>query len=219
MNDEPNVGLNRRDLLRRTALVGGAVVWTTPVVQSLGGVALAATGTAAGGSTQDDCEPELYCWLEWLSQIFCIKWTRDARRIDFASASNLSRGVRENSGFFDGFSSIYSSFRYGSGRLDSSIGCTSTGRGLQLSLPRECSLKAWFLCSYPTDCEPGTPPQPDCHWTQAPAEHTSDRSGRQSRSLLAAPQLAAPLATDTGSVDRYGPALPTSSSVCDFTFA
>lgn len=37
--------LGRRDLLKRGALVGGALVWTTPVVQSIGGTALATVGS------------------------------------------------------------------------------------------------------------------------------------------------------------------------------
>ena len=40
-------GLSRRDMLKRSAVVGGALVWTTPAVQSLAGPAFAseATGT------------------------------------------------------------------------------------------------------------------------------------------------------------------------------
>ena len=38
-------GLTRRDALRRAAAVGGALVWTVPVVQSLSGTAVAADGS------------------------------------------------------------------------------------------------------------------------------------------------------------------------------
>lgn len=41
--------LNRRDMLKRGALVGGALIWTTPIVQSIGGSALATTGTGDCG--------------------------------------------------------------------------------------------------------------------------------------------------------------------------
>jgi len=37
--------LSRRDVLRRGAAVGVATVWVTPVIQSIGGNALAATGS------------------------------------------------------------------------------------------------------------------------------------------------------------------------------
>ena len=50
MNDEhetqdqvPEGGLDRRALLRRGAILGGAIVWTTPVVQSLATPAFAGT--------------------------------------------------------------------------------------------------------------------------------------------------------------------------------
>jgi LPXTG-motif cell wall-anchored protein len=38
-------GLTRRDALRRAAAVGGALVWTVPVVQSMSGTAVAAQGS------------------------------------------------------------------------------------------------------------------------------------------------------------------------------
>jgi len=43
-------GLDRRQMLKRTALVGGTLVWATPVVQSIGGTAFATeTGSPGGG--------------------------------------------------------------------------------------------------------------------------------------------------------------------------
>jgi hypothetical protein len=44
--------LDRRDVLKRAALVGGATVWVTPVIQSLSGPAWAATSgsTAVEGT-------------------------------------------------------------------------------------------------------------------------------------------------------------------------
>lgn len=44
----PDTGLSRRDMLRRTALVGGTVVWMAPVVQTLAAPAYAGS-TAPGG--------------------------------------------------------------------------------------------------------------------------------------------------------------------------
>jgi hypothetical protein len=43
--EEERSGPNRRDVLRRGAILGGAMVWTVPVVQTFGGAAFAATGT------------------------------------------------------------------------------------------------------------------------------------------------------------------------------
>ena len=47
MAEQPRDGLNRRDVIKKGAMVGGALVWTTPVVQSLAGPALAAQGSLA----------------------------------------------------------------------------------------------------------------------------------------------------------------------------
>lgn len=41
MSEEITEGLGRRDVLKRGALLGGAVIWTTPVVQSLASPAFA----------------------------------------------------------------------------------------------------------------------------------------------------------------------------------
>jgi hypothetical protein len=43
---EPAPPVTRREVLRRTAAVGGALVWTVPVVQSISGSALAAAPSA-----------------------------------------------------------------------------------------------------------------------------------------------------------------------------
>jgi hypothetical protein len=44
----PTPGLTRRDALRRSAALGGALVWTVPVVQSMSGTAVAAAPSAVG---------------------------------------------------------------------------------------------------------------------------------------------------------------------------
>jgi hypothetical protein len=50
VGEEVNQGLTRRDLLRRGAVLGGAVIWTTPVVQTLGmGRAFAQTASPIEG--------------------------------------------------------------------------------------------------------------------------------------------------------------------------
>lgn len=48
-DDEPGRGLTRRDMLRRGAVVGGALVWTVPVVQSVAPSAYAAGSPAVEG--------------------------------------------------------------------------------------------------------------------------------------------------------------------------
>lgn len=54
MDDQPfeaNLGLSRRTLLRRSAVVGGTLVWAAPAVQTLAKPAFAATGSAACQAT------------------------------------------------------------------------------------------------------------------------------------------------------------------------
>ena len=64
-------GITRRDLLRRGAVLGGAVMWTTPVVQTLGmGRAFAQTASPTGGKDISyiginvNCNGESY-FLKW----------------------------------------------------------------------------------------------------------------------------------------------------------
>ena len=53
MGEETSQGISRRDLLRRGAALGGAVVWMTPVVQTLGmGRAFAQTASPPPGGGQ-----------------------------------------------------------------------------------------------------------------------------------------------------------------------
>jgi hypothetical protein len=54
MSDEPTEGLGRRDLLKRGALVGGALVWTVPAVQTL-----ASPAFAVGTTVNDTCDAEI----------------------------------------------------------------------------------------------------------------------------------------------------------------
>jgi LPXTG-motif cell wall-anchored protein len=49
-------GLTRRDALRRATAVGGALVWTVPVVQSMSGTAVAAQGSVEVEGTKTSAE-------------------------------------------------------------------------------------------------------------------------------------------------------------------
>lgn len=52
MSDDATEGLGRRDLLKRGAILGGAVVWTAPAIQTLAGPAYA-NGSPPVGETCD----------------------------------------------------------------------------------------------------------------------------------------------------------------------
>jgi hypothetical protein len=55
MNSE--LGISRRDLIRRGAVIGGALVWVAPAIQSMAPKALAQVG-GPGSVTCTAC----YCW-------------------------------------------------------------------------------------------------------------------------------------------------------------
>lgn len=56
--DDSKGGLDRRSLIKRGAVVGGALVWTTPLVQSITSPAFGATPSGGGGNTGDpECLP------------------------------------------------------------------------------------------------------------------------------------------------------------------
>lgn len=72
-------GVDRRTVLRRGALLGGALIWTTPVVQSLGGTALAATGTP-NGTGETSCADISYVviFIKCDGLYYAYKMGRDA---------------------------------------------------------------------------------------------------------------------------------------------
>lgn len=74
MGEESNQGITRRDLLRRGAVLGGAVVWTTPVVQTLGmGRAFAQTASPVDNGGGKDVS---YAAVSWVcdGQTLKVKW-------------------------------------------------------------------------------------------------------------------------------------------------
>lgn len=71
---EESQGITRRDLLRRGAVLGGAVVWTTPVVQTLGmGRAFAQTASPEGGKDISYIAINVDCG----TTKFFVKWEDD----------------------------------------------------------------------------------------------------------------------------------------------
>ena len=55
MSEEVSEGLDRRDLLKRGAMVGGALVWTVPAVQTLAGPAFATTSPIGQPCVEKTC--------------------------------------------------------------------------------------------------------------------------------------------------------------------
>lgn len=73
MAENESQGISRRDLLKRGAALGGAVVWATPVVQTLGmGRAFANTASPVDGGEKDVS----YVVITWTcdGNLFKVKW-------------------------------------------------------------------------------------------------------------------------------------------------
>lgn len=64
--------LDRRAAIRRGAVLGGAVLWTAPMVQTLGMRSAAAMGTPVPGG--GDCMSHLDLKLEFEGRIWCLKF-------------------------------------------------------------------------------------------------------------------------------------------------
>jgi hypothetical protein len=84
VGEEVNQGLTRRDLLRRGAVLGGAVIWTTPVVQTLGmGRAFAQTASPIEGGK--DVSYAVISW-ECDGATLKVKWEPG---VGFSTQGNL----------------------------------------------------------------------------------------------------------------------------------
>lgn len=85
--DEP-VGIDRRSLLRRSAAVGGVVVWTTPLVQTIASPAFAA------GSPLCDLKVEAdNCTITYVESPDCCECVESYPNLSQAEA--LARCARE----------------------------------------------------------------------------------------------------------------------------
>lgn len=73
MPSSPNQGISRRDLLKKGAILGGAVVWVTPIVQSVG------MGRAFAQTTSPCMPPISYIAMnvQCNGSIYFIKWEAD----------------------------------------------------------------------------------------------------------------------------------------------
>ncbi len=70
MIEDQAAGLNRRDVLRRGAILGGALVWTVPAVQTLSGPAFAA-GTPCVGRFQYTDDRGTCLFVQYASDETC----------------------------------------------------------------------------------------------------------------------------------------------------
>jgi hypothetical protein len=98
-------GPNRRDVLRRGAILGGALVWTTPIVQTLAGPAFAA-GTACVEPVEVNTGPPFnQCFIITFTTTpdccACIAENSPTQGSDLAAAFYCSSDAGSNRCTFD----------------------------------------------------------------------------------------------------------------------
>lgn len=138
-------GLSRRDVIRRGAIVGGALVWTTPVVQSLAGPAFAQAEPSR--RVDEDCDEIFQFKLEGPFTTFssgqapdCAPTGYDPNGTNFVSGPNIA-GVIPNHG---------------------TISVVVTGQTATITIPADCTLldgqaKAGALNGGTLECEDAAP--------------------------------------------------------------
>ena len=99
MPSSPNRGITRRDLLKKGAILGGAVVWVTPIVQSVG------MGRAFAQTTSPCTPPISYIAMNVIcvppapiTGAFFIKWEADEG--EFGEFEPEPKSVPDCSGIF-----------------------------------------------------------------------------------------------------------------------
>lgn len=88
-------GLGRRQLLKRGALMGGALVWATPVVQTLSGPALAATGSP--GDVGGNGAPSwVMVWFLCDTGYYVVEYDQHGNaKVCNASPSDASKDIKD----------------------------------------------------------------------------------------------------------------------------
>lgn len=145
-NESPQTGINRRQLLKRSAIVGGALVWATPVVQSLGGTALAATPSPGGTLAPSWTAIVLDCG----EAQYLLKFGQDGS-MSCGSGTGLMDGSSDSKQ--DGVCKLEEQLGYSLTSLYTSTPCptvnaTVDAGGLHISLPGStegCRIAAWTV--------------------------------------------------------------------------
>lgn len=134
----------RRDVIKRGALVGGAVLWTTPIVQSIGGTALATGGSPNGGG--NGAPSYVFVWFKCDGEYHVVKYGQDGG-VDECNASIQHLSNDGSDAVEAKFAAIYAS--YGPYTADCPEGVTSglsSDGDLLVSLGDSgCTVVNWFL--------------------------------------------------------------------------
>ena len=142
MTDLDDRQLGRRDLLKRSALVGGALVWTTPIVQSIGGTALATEASDGGNGAPS----YVFVWFQCGTTYHAVKYGQNGSAEQCGAtkqhvSSDASAAVKAQ------FDAIYAAYGLYSGSCPSGVSSSLSGDGdLLISLGTSgCTVVNWFL--------------------------------------------------------------------------
>jgi hypothetical protein len=143
----PEDGLDRRQMIKRAALVGGALVWATPVVQSIGGTAFATTGSPGGGGTGKGIS-ELTVLINCSGTYTWAKYTPQSNGGNFVECkANINVGQSATDAVCD---AAEVALKAAGGSSAASSGCVNgaydpaTGQ-LCVSAPANCTIVGWSV--------------------------------------------------------------------------
>jgi hypothetical protein len=120
------LGMSRRDLLRRSAIVGGTLLWVAPAIQSITPKALARQGPSPGACAA------CYCWngtadKTTVTQDECSDDGVQGQRFSNDDCGNWCQGNPPFTGFAAAPGGPYAFHEYCSGPADGDCSCTQTG--------------------------------------------------------------------------------------------
>jgi hypothetical protein len=171
MNEIPDgAGPGRRTVLKRTALIGGTMVWSTPVVQSIAAPALAVGGSPAPGE-QSEGPSYVIVFVEYQGAHHQFKFERDDAGGTYALTC-LGSGVKGLSGDVKKDAVCYAGYLAARGRYRYSDACNTqlfdsyaaAGSGLRVDLAPGATLVGWFLHDG-TCAKDVTPGNGKCRWS------------------------------------------------------
>lgn len=194
MSEEKTTGMDRRTVLRRGALLGGALVWSTPVVQSLGGTALAATGTpAGGGQTPGDGYPSyVFIWYKCSDGMtYSVKYGKISNGSFTATGGATEQllsddvvpgkqGKKESDAdyaartmyskqAYDAFKALYgANAPYQSG-VPGDVTVVAANGNLAVTLGAGCQITGWFLHDGSCQLAPAGYDDPKSRWSGTPS--------------------------------------------------
>ncbi len=141
---ESEIGMSRRDLLRRSAIVGGALLWAAPTIQTVGMKAAAAYGPSPGECSACYCytpdgsgnivknygQPDAFVDPGQNTADDCENWCK------WQSGYNSSNGAGHNPALPAYQRGPFTNFLYCSGTENCQVTIGRPGRPVNTSPPR-----------------------------------------------------------------------------------